>query len=390
MTPSRLAIIAVSLAAVGARTQLIVVGPVLPELTAELGISHAVAGMLITLPVLLMAAMAIPGAGLGHRFGSRLVMGISLTLLFVAGTVRPVGDSALWVLGWTAPIGIGIGVIGVIMPIFTKEHASDMPARATGLYVTAMLIGSALGGLSAAPLAELGGSWRVPLLVFGLLGLVPAIGWFVMTKPDRTAPAARPARSPLPWRSRTGWLLVAVFSLQGVIFYGLVTWLSPALVESGLSLVEAGTVVGVMLVSGIFGTLIVSWLGDRFAGSRHVGLVLTGVAMGIAVAGFQVAPAFAVLWAVIGGLGLAAVFALVMTLPLDAAAKPSEAGGYSALMLAFGYLIAALAPAALGAVRDTTGNFAAVMWLLAAAAVMLIAISIFLTPRRLRPPTSRS
>jgi MFS transporter, CP family, cyanate transporter len=153
MRASRVAVLAVFLAGIGARTQLVIVGPLLPEMTDELGMSHAVAGLLITLPVLLMAAVAIPTASLGHRFGSRLVMVASLALLAAAGTARPLGETASWVLGWTVPVGIGIGVIGVILPIFVKEHSSDMPARATGLYVTAMLVGSALGGLLAAQLA---------------------------------------------------------------------------------------------------------------------------------------------------------------------------------------------------------------------------------------------
>ena len=353
-------------------------------MTDDLGMSHAVAGLLITLPVLLMAVMAIPGSGLGHRFGSRRVMAVALGLLAIGGTLRPLGDTALWVLAWTIPVGVGIGVIGVIQPIFVKEHASGMPARATGLYVTAMLVGSALGGLTAAPLAELGGSWRVPLELYGVLGVVPLIGWLLLTRPDHAVAADRPPRLPLPWRSRTAWLLIVAFGLQAIIFYGLVTWLAPALVETGMSLVEAGTVVGVTLVSGIFGTLVVSWLGDRFASSRHVSLMLTGIAMGLAVAGFVVAPGLALVWAVVGGLGLAAVFALVMTLPLDAAARPGEAGGYSALMLGAGYLIAAIAPSALGAVRDATGNFTATMWILVATALALIIVSLLLTPARLR------
>ena len=235
----------------------------LPELTADLGISHAVGGLLITLPVLLMAAVAIPAAGFGNRFGSRRVMALSLVLLAAAGTLRPLGGDELWLLAWTIPIGIGIGVIGVILPIFVKQHASAMPARATGLYVTAMLVGSALGGILAAPLAEWGGSWRVPLLVFGIAGIVPVVGWLALTKPDHREAADRPERSPLPWREPVAWLLVAAFALQAFLFYGIVAWLAPVMVESGRSTIEAGTVVGVLLIAGIPGTLLVSWLGDQ-------------------------------------------------------------------------------------------------------------------------------
>ena len=383
MTSARLAVVAVFLAGIGARIQLIIVGPVLPELTAELAISHAVAGLLITLPVLLMAAVAIPSAGLGNRFGSRRVMAASLAILAIGGSVRPVCSDAVWLLGWTIPIGVGIGIVGVILPIFVKQHSSEMPARATGMYVTAMLVGSALGGTLSAPLAEWAGTWRAPLLIFGLAGFIPVLGWIALTRPDHAVEGeSPPPRAPLPWRNPVAWLLVAAFTLQAFIFYGIVAWLAPVRVEGGQSTIGEGTIVGVLLIAGIPGTLLVSWLGDRSA-SRRRGLVATSVACLVSIAGFAWLPSLALLWAVIGGVGLAAIFALAMILPLDAARHPSEAGGYSALMLGAGYLIASVAPALLGAARDLTGNFTLTMLILVATTALMLAVSLVLSPARL-------
>ena len=84
----------------------------------------------------------------------------------------------------------------------------------------------------------------------------------------------------------------------------------------------------------------------------------------VALLGYAFVPSLALVWSVVGGLGLAAIFALVMTLPLDAASKPSEVGGYTALMLGAGYLVASVAPSLLGATRDITGNFSLTMLLL--------------------------
>ena len=53
------------------------------------------------------------------------------------------------------------------------------------------------------------------------------------------------------------------------------------------------------------------------------------------------------------------------TLPTDLSDDPREVGGASALMLLVGYLLAALAPSVLGAVRDATGEFGPAIWLLA-------------------------
>jgi len=253
------------------------------------------------------------------------------------------------------------------------------------MYVTAMLVGSALGGTLSAPLAELAGTWRAPLLIFGLAGIIPVLGWTALTRPDHVVGGNAPPRAALPWRNPVAWLLVAAFTLQAFIFYGIVAWLAPVLVEGGRSTIEAGTIVGLLLIAGIPGTLLVSWLGDRSA-SRRTGLVLTSVACLVSLAGFTWLPALAVVWAVIGGVGLAAIFALVMVLPLDAARHPSEVGGYSALMLAAGYLIASVAPSLLGAARDATGNFNLTMLVLVATAAVMLGVSLVLSPYRLRSP----
>lgn len=380
---SRLTVLAAFLAAVGARTQLVVVGPVLPEMTIDLDISHAVAGLLIALPVFLMAVVAIPSASLGHRFGTRLAIGISLAALALAGIARPLAPNALGILLFTVPIGLAVGVIGVILPSYVKEEVADIPARATGAYVTAMLVGASLAGTLAVPIAAWGGTWRTPLLVFGLVALLPLIGWFALVRRGRTF-TAEPGRPPkLPWRSRVAWLLVAAFCFQSLVFYGLITWLAPALIESGSSAVAAGSIVGLFLIAGIPGTLMVTWLGDRLP-SRRVGLFASAVAFLIGVIGFTVLPDFAVVWAVIAGIGSAANFAMVMTLPLDAATRPAEVGSYSALMLGGGYLIASAAPTILGATRDLTGSFSMTMWLLVVATALLVVVSVLASPERLR------
>jgi len=53
-------------------------------------------------------------------------------------------------------------------------------------------------------------------------------------------------------------------------------------------------------------------------------------------------------------------------------------------MLLVGYFIAAAAPVVLGAIRDATGDFAIVGWVLVAIAAGLLVVSLSLTERRLQ------
>ena len=71
-------------------------------------------------------------------------------------------------------------------------------------------------------------------------------------------------------------------------------------------------------------------------------------------------------------------------------------------MLLFGYLLAATAPVVLGLVRDATGNFESVVWILVGIAALMIPLALALNPgapasrrrltgvaRRPRPTTAR-
>lgn len=53
-------------------------------------------------------------------------------------------------------------------------------------------------------------------------------------------------------------------------------------------------------------------------------------------------------------------------------------------MLLIGYTLAAISPVALGIVRDATGNFRGVVWILVAISVAMIPLALALNPARLR------
>jgi cyanate permease len=53
------------------------------------------------------------------------------------------------------------------------------------------------------------------------------------------------------------------------------------------------------------------------------------------------------------------------------------------MMLGLGYTLSASSPLLLGAVRDLSGSFTAVLWLLAGASAALVAVDSSLSPARL-------
>jgi CP family cyanate transporter-like MFS transporter len=200
-----------------------------------------------------------------------------------------------------------------------------------------------------------------------------AIAWAVLERGG--APHVRPpALFPrLPWRSRTAWLLVAIFGSMGSAYYGLNASLPGACGEMGWSDESAGVLLAGMNLTAIPSSFVVPWLSDHHGGRKPW---LGGMSIVFAVGGIGLVafPALGYAWALLAGIAQGAMFALVMTLPLDLEKGRERVGALVAMMLGLGYTTAAISPFVLGAVRDVTGSFDAVLWVCAAFLVALVVL----------------
>jgi CP family cyanate transporter-like MFS transporter len=374
---------ALFLGALALRPQLVGVGPLLPDIDDDLDVSHAVAGLLGTIPVLCMGVFAPPAAYLAGRLGTRAAIGACLAGIAAFGLARAAAPGAPLVFALTLPIGIGMGLAGALMPVAVKEHFAHRPAFASGIYTTGIQVGSALSSALAVPIAAAWGGWRAALVVFSACTVLIFAGWMLLTPSERDHRRTSPPR--LPWGRRLVWGLVLVFALQSIVYYGLVAWMPDSFQERGWSDQSAGALLGVMSVAAVPGGLLVPYFADRM-GSRRQWMELTAGAIFVGTVGVAALPDAGFVWAVFAGFGIGATFPLTLTLPLDATTKPSEAGAVVGLMLGAGYTIAAAGPIALGAVRDLTGSFATSLWVLVALALALLGAIAPLSPERLRPP----
>jgi MFS transporter, CP family, cyanate transporter len=374
---------ALFLGALALRPQLVGVGPLLPEIDDDLDVSHAVAGLLGTIPVLCMGLFAPPAAYAAARLGTRGAIGACLAGIAGFGLARAAAPGAPLVLALTFPIGVGMGLAGALMPVAVKERFAHRPAFASGVYTTGIQVGSALSSALAVPIAATWGGWRGALAVFSACTVVVFVAWLVLTPPARRRSAGAPP--PLPWRRHLVWGFVAVFALQSLVYYGLVAWMPDSFQERGWSDHAAGALLAVMSVAAVPSGLLLPYFADRL-GSRRQWMVLSSSTILVGTFGVAALPDAGFAWAALAGFGIGATFPLTLTLPLDVATRPSETGAIVGLVLGAGYTIAAIGPIALGAVRDVTGSFATSLWVLVALAIALVGSILPLSPRRLRPP----
>ncbi len=381
----RLAVLAaLFLGALALRPQLVGVGPLLPEIDDDLDVSHAVAGLLGTIPVLCMGLFAPPAAHVAARVGTRAAIAGCLAAIAAFGLARAAAPGAPLVLALTLPIGVGMGVAGALMPVAIKERFADRPAFASGVYTTGINLGAAVSSALAVPIAGAWGGWRAALAVFSASAALLLVAWLVFT-PRARERVQFEAPPRLPWGRGVVWVLAAVFALQSIVFYGLVAWLADSFQERGWSDGSAGALVGVLAVCALPAGLLVPWLADR-SGSRRQWLGLSSSALLVATVGIAALPDAGWLWAALAGVGIGASFPLTLTLPLDVAREPAETGAVVGLMLGAGYTITAVGPIMLGAVRDATGSFSVSLWVLVAVAAAFVASVLPLSAARLRPP----
>jgi CP family cyanate transporter-like MFS transporter len=375
-------LVALFLAAFALRPQLVGVGPLLPSIQGDLGVSHAVAGLLGTIPVLCMGLFAPPAPFLSGRVGSRRAIGAALALVGVFGVARAVVPGAAGVVLLTFPLGMGMGLAGAMLPVAVKERFSDRPGFATGVYTSGITIGSAVAAAVAVPLAQAANGWRTPLLVFGAVSTALAALWLWLTRsePAHVRSDVRPLR--LPLRNPLGWRLVAAFLLMSFVFYGLNSWLPDAYVERGWSQSAAGGLLAVLNTITIPVGFLVAWAADHL-GTRRMWLAGAAALQLASLVGVVLLPGAGWLWAVLLGMSIGPLFPLTMTLPLDAAERPAEVAALAGMMLGLGYTLSSAGPLMLGAVRDLSGGFDAVLWVLVGAAALLLLVDSSFSPARL-------
>jgi CP family cyanate transporter-like MFS transporter len=282
-----------------------------------------------------------------------------------------------------------MSLVGPILPMIVRIRLPRHPAAGTGAYVGGFVLGGTITAALAVPLADAFGGWRAAFLIVSSAGFVTLAVWALLMPRDEGHIRVAPSRPSLPWRRPAAWLLGVNFGSQSILFYGSITWLGSVYVERGWEPVQAGSLIALLTGVGLVSTLAVPILADR-VGTRRTQLAFAALlsmtgALTIALTPGEPPGSLVSFGATaLLGLGIGAYFPLALTLPVDIARGARDVASLSALMLLVGYLLAATAPVVLGLVRDVTGSFDAVLWVLVAIAASMIPLALALNPARLR------
>jgi CP family cyanate transporter-like MFS transporter len=274
------------------------------------------------------------------------------------------------------------------VPVLVRRDFPRHTGTAMALYSTSLIAFAALAAGVTVPLADaLGGGWRPGLAVWAIPVALAALAWAPAlvrrdarparpragTSADRVA-ASHPVRPLL--RNRLAWEVTLFFALQSGGFYAMLAWLPSIFRSHGASEAHAGLLLSLTMVVGLLTALIVPGIAARSQDQRLL-VIATSSLMAAGLLGILLAPMSApYAWVVLLGLGQNAAFPLALMLILLRGGTVASTEGLSTMAQSVGYVLAALAPLAVGALHGATGSWAPALILLLALVIPQTAIGV--------------
>ena len=359
----------------------VMVGPI----RAELGITYGQMGVILGSWQFVYIFAALPIGLLLDRVGLQRALFVGAVLIAASAFLRASSPTYAAMLGAVGLFGVGGPVVSIGLPkLVANWFAPGRRTLPTGIYVTGMAIGAAVGLAATDPLViPLLGDWRAAYVAYGVVASATALWWLFAGQegPDeRPTATAADERAP-SWADVTAVLreprvlLVATVGIAGfMLSHGLNNWLPEILSAKGFALAAAGALATVPRFSGIAAGL----AGARLAALVQSPLRACAVALlacSLTLAALSTWSATGVLIVVLAAFGLGSVAimplmtAWLMDLPEVGARRIGAAAG---LYFAIGEIGGFGGPALVGWLHDLTGSF--VPGILAMAVLALVTL----------------
>ncbi|MDR6511598.1 NNP family nitrate/nitrite transporter-like MFS transporter [Novosphingobium capsulatum] len=353
----------------------VLLGPLAPIISKELGLDPAQKGMMVAIPTLAGAVIRLINGVLVDRIGPKLTGTISQIVviagLFVAwhfGISSYLGTLALGVI-----LGFAGASFAVSLPLASRWYPPEHQGKAMGIAGMGNS-GTVFASLFAALLAKAYGWTNV--FGFALIPLIAVFAFYLIAakdSPDQPAPKPLSAYASVLREADAWWFMLFYFVTFGG-FVGLSSSLPTFYADSfGVTPVIAGYCTAAAVFMGSLLRPMGGALADRFGGIRTLtavyvaAAVLLGVIAMVATSGLAIAVVLFV--AVMGtlGVGNGAVFQLVPQ------RFRKEIGVMTGLVGFGGGLGGFYLASSLGAIKKATGSASLGFMIFAALAIVALA-----------------
>ena len=352
-----------------------------PVIRKELGFDTLTIGLVFSAFAWGYSLLQVPSGWLVDRIGPRRM----LTAIVLWWSTFTMLTAAAWSVSSLMVIRFlfGVGEAGSF-PSATRAFSRWLAISERGLAQGVTHSGSRLAGaLTPLATAVLIGSWgwRTAFGLFGAIGIVWAIIWFLWYRdrpedhpgvsPEELAwihsgkPHQKPHEATLSWkellRSSNMWYVCWMYFCYGYVLWLFLNWLPTYFSEvRGFSLVKSGVYAGIPLLAGTATNALGGWWSDRIYvqtgnlrfSRQLVSLIGFSVAVAFVTLGILAkSPVMAILLMAIAVAGLELTTGVSWAIPLDIG--QNHAGTVSGLMNMFGNMGGALSPIVFALLLET-------------------------------------
>ncbi len=364
------------LSGIALRETILAVPPVIPYLRSDLLMSATEIGILSGLPMLMIAAAAIPGSLAISRFGALQTLVGGLILSAFGAALRGDAASVAALLASTTIMSVGIAIAQPALPVLVREWLPSQIGFGTAAYSNGMVAGCLIPMILTPPLLPaLGNNWRLVLAgsslpVLAIVGvLVPLAPRPAKEKPVHAA--LQPRWSALDYGLL--WRIGLIFGSNNSIYFGTNAFLPLYLSDVGRPDLIASALL-VYNFAQLPSSLLIMALAHRIE-RRIWPYVAAGL---LAIASIAVICLTGSIWTVIatGTLGLASGITLALGLALPPLlSASSDVGRVSAVMFMISYTFAMLVALLSGFASDLIGNATAAFVLIALSALPVVLLT---------------
>jgi MFS transporter, CP family, cyanate transporter len=353
-------LIGIVIVSINLRPAITSVGPLINFIQDDLHLSHGIAGLLTSLPVIAFAIISPIVPRLVKKTSNSKTLIIGLILLFIGLMMRLVAHFIPLIVG-TFIIGAGIAILNVVLPGIIKDQFPERFGFMTSVYTTSMSLFAALASGLSVPLAigmNLG--WKITLAIWAIPVFIAILVWGYLLKFDKPIAVTR-KDSPLNnkktnlWTSSLAWQIALFLGLQSFLFYSTITWLPDILHNKGVTRETAGWFLSFCQLIGLPANFFVPIIAARFRSQQMVAIGICACSLiGYVLLSMTTMGWLMVISIILIGVGLGGTFSLALSF-LGMRTKDAEkASELSGMAQSLGYVFAAFGPLLIGFLFDLT------------------------------------
>ena len=352
-------------------------------LREQLLLTHAQTSLLFTVPILMVAAVAIPAGILADRIGAKKAAGIGAIIVVVGAILRSTATDASSLLAFTFIYGIGLGWCFPNLPKLVSAWVSrEKAGLATGIFTMGILSGGALAlAITMHFIFPITGTFQGVFRIWSIPPIVAAGLWWILVKePPRSGISDESAvkgsfRFHRVLRNKNLWLVAGLFLLHNFFFYSWTGWVPELMRLKGATASLAGVITSISMWAGAPALFFMPRLAYKL-GVRKPFLWIPGIVLALAALSV-IHVTIPVSWLLMALVGVANVtrFTTILALPVEMMPR-EDVGVASGIVLSLGYTGGVLGTLVGGYILDITGSLDHSFLVLAGLSVVAVGIAL--------------